>query len=429
MLAGMTDLLGRFELVEKIATGGMGDVYLAYQWGDGGFVRPAVVKRLHQHLSEGAGALDDFRNEAELLGLLAHPGIPHVYDFRFESGRWYVAMEFLRGPTLGAVRRAELGAGRAMPWDAALNVALQLCDILGYVHERRDDRSGELLGIVHGDLSPDNVLLGRDGQVRLLDFGIAGGEEHRQRQRQREKAIRGTLGYIAPEVIAEDQPVDARADVFALGVLIYEMTTGQRLFPGDGLNYVNAVLERSPTPPGELREHYPRELGALLARALSRDVDERPADMQALYGALEAVARARDLSVAKSIVRDYAEGLVPARDDRRLVPRERPQGLVTQALPTVAAVNDPTKLSAQERAEILAGLSDFLLPEVEELEADVLEELHSSRPPPGAAGTLRASTPPRIPPPPPAPSAPPARAESEAESEPRPDLGVAGERD
>ncbi len=167
--------------------------------------------------------------------------------------------------------------------------------------------------------------------------------------------------------------------------------------------------------------------------------------MQALHGALEAVARARDLRVAKGIVRDYAESLVPARDDRRFVPRERPQGLATQALPTVAAADDPTKLSAEERAEILAGLSDFLLPEVEELESDVLEELHSSRPPPRAAGTVRASTPPRIPPPPPAPSAPPPQAEMrspgrlepdegagagiEAESKPRPPLDLAGEHD
>ncbi|MEZ4250598.1 MAG: serine/threonine-protein kinase [Polyangiales bacterium] len=393
----MADLLGRFELVEKIATGGMGDVYLAHQWGDGGFVRASVVKRLHPHLSERPTALDDFRNEAALLALLAHPGIPHVYDFRFENGRWYIAMEYVRGPTLGAIRRAEQSIGRVMPWKVAIGVALQLCDILGYVHERRDDVSDEPLGIVHGDLSPENVILGRDGQVRLLDFGIAGGAEHRQRQREREKGIRGTLGYIAPEAISKDQPVDQRADVFVLGVLLYEMSTGQRLFPGDGLNYVNAVLQQSPKPPSEHRDDYPKELERVLYQVLSRDVDERLAGTRELRRALEEVARAHDLPVGGRVVSDYAETLYPAREDRRLALRERPEVLATQELPILEPADDPSRLSAQEREEMLAGLQDFLLPEMEELEAELLVE--SQSPPALASAPV-----PRMPPPPPPPS-------------------------
>lgn len=407
MLPRMADLLGRFELVDKLATGGMGDVYLAHQWGDGGFVRPAVVKRLHPHLGERPAALDDFRNEAAILALLAHPGIPHVYDFRFDHGRWYIAMEYVRGPTLGAVRRAEQSIGRIMPWKAALGVTLQLCDILGYVHERRDDVSDEPLGIVHGDLSPENVILGRDGQVRLLDFGIAGGSDHRQRQREREKGIRGTLGYIAPEAISKDQPVDHRADLFVLGVLLYEMTTGQRLFPGDGLTYVNAVLQQAPRPPSEHRRDYPEDLEAVLAQVLSRDVDERPPGTRELRRALEDVARAHDIPLGGRVVSDYAETLYPAREDRRLALRERPEVLATQELPALEAHDDPASLSADERAEMLAGLSDFLLPEMEELEAELLEDTKSSLPP--ARTDTRG---PRMPPPPPAPPVTPSQTET-----------------
>lgn len=400
----MADLLGRFELVDKLATGGMGDVYLAHQWGDGGFVRPSVVKRLHPHLGERATALDDFRNEAALLALLAHPGIPHVYDFRFDQGRWYIAMEYVRGPTLGAIRRAEQSIGRVMPWKSALGVALQLCDILGYVHERRDDVSDEPLGIVHGDLSPENVILGRDGQVRLLDFGIAGGADHRQRQRDREKGIRGTLGYIAPEAISKDQLVDHRADIFVLGVLLYEMTTGHRLFPGDGLTYVNAVLQQAPILPSEHRRDYPSDLEAVLMQVLSRDVDERPPGTRELRRALEEVAREHDIPLGGRVVSDYAETLYPAREDRRLALRERPEVLATQELPVLEAPQDPSTLSADERADVLAGLSDFLLPDMEELEAELLEETKSSHPP--ARTAAQTGTRGRVPPPPAPPVTP-----------------------
>ncbi|MBX3247584.1 MAG: serine/threonine protein kinase [Myxococcales bacterium] len=384
----MPEILGRFELVDKLATGGMGDVYLAKQWGDGGFVRQVVVKRLHPHLSERPAQLDDFRNEAQLLGLLTHPGIPHIIDFRFEQGRWYIAMEHVRGPTLGAVRRAEQSIGRVMPWKAAIGVTLQLCDILGYVHERRDDLSDEPLGIVHGDLSPENVILGRDGQVRLLDFGIAGDVEHRQRQREREKGIRGTLGYIAPEAISKDQPVDQRADVFVLGVLLYEMTTGQRLFPGDGLNYVNAVLQREPVAPSEHRRDYPADLEAVLLRTLARDVDARPAGTRELRRALEDVARAHELPTSGRVVSDYAETLFPAREDRLLQPSVRPDSLETRELPAVPLETDPNLLSPEERAEVLADLRDLMLPDMEELDPDELASI-----PPRAA-----------PPPPPSPT-------------------------
>lgn len=378
----MPEILGRFELVDKLAVGGMGDVYLAKQWGDGGFVRQVVVKRLHPHLSERAAQLDDFRNEAQLLALLTHPGIPHILDFRFEGERWYIAMEHVRGPTLGAVRRAEQSIGRIMPWKVAIGVTLQLCDILGYVHERRDDVTDHPLGIVHGDLSPENVILGRDGQVRLLDFGIAGDAEHRQRQRAREKGIRGTLGYIAPEAISNDQPVDQRADVFVLGVLLYEMTTGQRLFPGDGLNYVNAVLQQDPVAPSEHRHDYPADLETVLLRTLARDVDERPAGTRELRRALEDVAKAHDLLVGGRVVSDYAETLFPAREDRLLQASVIPEALETQELLAEPTETDPNLLSDEERAEMLADLRDLMLPDMEELGPDEITTLPPRAAPP-----------------------------------------------
>lgn len=408
----MPEPLGRYELARKIATGGMGDVYFAHQWGDGGFVRPSVVKRLHPHLAERGTALDDFRNEAKLLAQLTHPGIPHVYDFRFLEGRWFIAMEFVRGPTLAEVRRAEASIGRTMPWKAALSVVLQLCDVLAYVHDRRDDDSDEPLGIIHGDLSPANVILGRDGQVRLLDFGIAGSVEHRRQQREREKGIRGTLGYLAPEQIRHERTPDRRADVFVLGVLLYEMTTGQRLFPGDGLNFMNAVLERSPRPPTEWREDYPRELERIVLHALQREPEHRPASTRELQHALETFAKANQVPVGERVIIDYAETLFPAREDARVTPGEKPGGMETESMPAVPMpMSDAPPegtLTAEEREEVLRDLQD-LFPS-EERALDDEEPAFASEPPEPLSLPPEAlqSAPPSVqPPPPPIPPTPP----------------------
>lgn len=375
----MTDLLGRYELVEKLATGGMADIFLARQWGDGGFVRGAVVKRLHPHMAERPAILDDFRNEAQLLAILEHAAIPVVFDFRADEGTWFLAMQHVKGPTLGQVIRAERDIGRVMPWTMAVTVAMQLCDVLGYVHEKCDDVTGQPLGIVHGDLSPENVILRHDGGVKLLDFGIAGSAEHRERQRSRDKGIRGTLGYISPEQVDHRHLPDARADLFVLGVLLYEATTGTRLYPGDGLTFMNAVLDRDAPRPSTRIPDYPRELEEVLMSVLQRDASARPRNALQLKAMLHELVGDRTHGLAS-----YTESLFPAAQELQVAISAKPEAIESTSIPPPELSSDSgsSTLTEEEHEEMLQDLHDLFSPESVEM------DLRDTNPPPASGGGL-----------------------------------------
>lgn len=362
----MTDLLGRYELVEKLATGGMADIFLARQWGDGGFVRAAVIKRLHSHLAERPAVLDDFRNEAQLLAILEHDAIPVIFDFRHEDDTWFLAMQHVKGPTWGQVIRAERDIGRVMPWTMAVTIAMQLCDVLGYVHDKRDDVTGQSLGIVHADLSPENVIVRHDGGVKLLDFGIAGSAEHRERQRDRDKGIRGTLGYISPEQVDHRHLPDARSDLFVLGVLLFEATTGTRLYPGDGLNFMNAVLDRDPPRPSSRVDDYPKELEEVLMNVLQREADARPRNALQFKAMLHELVGDRTHGLAS-----YTESLFPSTQEKTLAISARPEAIQATSIPPVELAPDSgnNELTAEEHEEVLQDLHDLFSPDSVEIDA------------------------------------------------------------
>lgn len=365
-MARMTDLLGRYELVEKLATGGMADIFLARQWGDGGFVRSAVIKRLHPHMAERATILDDFRNEAQLLAIFDHSGIPVILDFRAEEGTWYLAMQHVKGPTWGQVIRAERDIGRVMPWTMAVTIAMQLCDVLGYVHDKCDDATGEPLGIVHGDLSPENVIVRHDGGVKLLDFGIAGSAAHREQQRARDKGIRGTLGYISPEQVDHRHLPDARADLFVLGVLLYEATTGTRLYPGDGLVFMNSVLDQDPPRPSSRVPDYPPELEEALMQVLQRDASARPRNALQFKAMLHELVGDRTHGLAS-----YTESLFPASNETQLAISAKPEAIKATSIPPMeltAADSGSNELTDEEHEEMLQDLHDLFSPDSVEME-------------------------------------------------------------
>lgn len=381
-MARMTDLLGRYELVEKLATGGMADIFLARQWGDGGFVRSAVIKRLHPHMAERATILDDFRNEAQLLAILEHPAIPVVLDFREEESTWYLAMQHVKGPTWGQVIRAERDIGRVMPWTMAVTIAMQLCDVLGYVHDKSDDATGEPLGIVHGDLSPENVIVRHDGGVKLLDFGIAGSAAHREQQRSRDKGIRGTLGYIAPEQVDHRHLPDGRADLFVLGVLLYEATTGTRLYPGDGLAFMNSVLDRDAPRPSSVVPEYPLELEAVLMQVLQRDASARPRNALQFKAMLHELVGDRTHGLAS-----YTESLFPVTNEKQLAISAKPEAIQATSIPPMELASDSgsnrltDELTAEEHEEVLQDLHDLFSPDSVEMELP-----RDTRPPDALSG-------------------------------------------
>ncbi len=305
----MGENLGRYELVEKLATGGMADVWLARQWGSGEFRRDVVVKRLHPHLAEQPGPRADFENEATLLAILARPGIPHVYEFsEGPDGRPYVVMERVQGPTLAAALEAE----RPAPIELVLAAGAGIAELLAHVHRLMDSATGQCLHIVHGDVTPDNVLLGPEGRVSLLDFGIAGSAAYRETRQPTVEGLRGTLGYIAPEgVRSARELVDHRADLFSLGVVLFELLTGERPFPEGGVAFVNAVVEQDPPRPRERRAEISEALDDLVMELLAKHPAQRP------ESAAEVRARLRSLPEApaqpEEAVARFVDAHFPAR--------------------------------------------------------------------------------------------------------------------
>ncbi|MFK8000536.1 MAG: serine/threonine protein kinase [Polyangiales bacterium] len=356
----MADRIDRYEIVRKLATGGMADVFLALQWGDGGFVREVVVKRLHPHMSGDKSLLEDFRNEADLLARLGGPGIPHVHEFRCSSGReWYMAMEHVPGPTVCELVR-ETSAGTPLPLHVALSIGVELCRILDAVHDYVDPASGEEFGVVHGDLTPSNVVIDGRGHVHLLDFGIAGGNDHRRSRMGGDYGIRGTVGYFPPEAAQSSELSDRRADVFSLGALLYELVTGEDAFTRVAIEYLNAIPVGPSARPCEVDGSLAPALDDLIMLCLSPDPNDRPQLAGDVANALEALASEEGLELGSSHLADYVQAYFPVQAGDSELAEESPAHR-DFVIPIPDAVEDPSGavLSADERDELLADLALF----------------------------------------------------------------------
>lgn len=337
----------------------MAEIFIARQWGDGGFQREVVIKRMHPHLAEQRRRLSEFCAEGRWMARIEHAGLPAIHDVRHEDGQWYCVMERLRGLTLGAARRHEREMGRTMRWDVVFSVAIQLCETLHAVHDLCDEQ-GRHCGLIHGDLGPENIFLGRDGRVRLIDFGLATDTAARQTLEGSESGIRGTVGYIAPEMIAEARNADRRADLYVVGVLLYELTTGTRMIEGDGMAYVNAVLAGPPPPPsGRTDRDYPAAVEAVILRCLQRDPAKRFSDLRKLRLALENLAKTLDLRIGTDVVGTYASALQPESDEP-IAPKTVPPPFVVHADEVLEPEPvDDSVLSAEEHDALVADLDLF----------------------------------------------------------------------
>jgi len=264
---------GRYLLEERIGGGGMATVYRATFSVEGGFEKEVALKVIRGELSEDPQFIHMFLDEARLSGSLSHPNIVQTFDFGQVEGIYYLAMELVRGRTLAAIletlRENRLRLGTA----ASLFVAKELARALDYAH-RAVGPDGESLGIVHRDVSPQNVLVSREGHVKLADFGIA--KAALRSQITQPGRVRGKCSYMAPEQ-ARGLEVDARADVFALGAVLWECLVGRRLFDGstDAVVLLD-VIEKEIPPPSRFVRGIPPEVDRAVLRLLERDLDRRP---------------------------------------------------------------------------------------------------------------------------------------------------------
>lgn len=268
---------GRYLLLEPIGHGGMAEVFRAVAHGVEGFQRVFVIKRILKEKSQSKDFIEMFVAEARVSALLNHPNIVQSYDFGQINGSYFISMEYLRGKDLLTLMRQLRACQKSLDPMVAAHIAQQVAAGLHYAHSLTGP-GGKPLDIVHRDVSPSNIMLLRTGGVKLLDFGIAKvGQSHRKEgaDASDDTFIKGKLSYLSPEQIRGDT-LDARSDVFSLGVCLWEMLTGRRLFfDKNDLTIMKNVLDRPVVPPSMQRSDVPTALDYIVVRALERDVTRR----------------------------------------------------------------------------------------------------------------------------------------------------------
>jgi serine/threonine-protein kinase len=290
-----------YELVSKIKTGGMADVYLARRIGRAG-VQSVVVKRLRDEILGDPAIARMFAWEAWITSRLCHQNIVHFYDFTHFQGCDYLVLEHVSGADLGAIFRSACAAGEPVSFDAVLDTGIGIARALDCAHRLADDQ-GRLIGLVHRDVSPQNILISTSGEVKLIDFGVAKTTSVHV-PRDTAKGLKGKVGYLTPEQV-RGQPVDARSDVYALGIVLFEMIAGRRLFRRSrDVDTLRAVLNPEIPLLGELRPDCPEALSRLVHRAL----EANPADRFE-----SAFAMGRALSAIRARTGEAAEGEALAR--------------------------------------------------------------------------------------------------------------------
>jgi serine/threonine-protein kinase len=264
--------LGRYLLCYELASGGMATVYLARVEGPAGFEKLVALKVIHPHLVNEPGFIEMFLDEARIVAQISHPNVCSVFDFGEADETYYIAMEYLVGETSSRLMRMIAKKPDRRSTLVVAKVAADACEGLHAAHELRGP-DGRALAVVHRDVTPQNLFVGYDGAVRVVDFGVASavGRVHQTTA----GALKGKYAYMAPEQVLQ-QTVDRRADVWSLGVCLWEMLALRRLFRrGNEYETLQAVTQDPIPPPSVLRPDVPTALDAVVLRALERDPGER----------------------------------------------------------------------------------------------------------------------------------------------------------
>ncbi len=275
---------GDYQLLKKLATGGMAQIYLARQQGMEGFEKFLVVKRILPHLAENDDFIKMFLDEARIAARLNHPNIVQIFNLGAQDDSYFIAMEFIHGEDVRRVwKRADLKA-KPIPVPLVARIIMDACGGLDYAHKKVDSQ-GKPLNIVHRDISPQNILVTFEGGVKVVDFGIAKAAD--QATVTKSGVLKGKYSYMSPEQ-ASGQKIDRRSDIFALGVVLYELTTGTRLFKrANDIQTLNAVTECEVLPPSEVNPALPKDFDPIVMKALAKRPEDRYQEAILFQAALE----------------------------------------------------------------------------------------------------------------------------------------------
>jgi serine/threonine protein kinase len=302
--------LGKYEVMRKIATGGMAEIYLARVRGTAGFEKIVVLKRILPHIAQDASFRAMFLDEARLAATLQHPNIADVYDVGEFDGELFFTMEYIHGQDVRTMRIVTRKQHEHIPLAIGLAIIHGTASALDYAHDKRDS-NGVLLGLVHRDVSSSNVILSYDGAIKLLDFGIARATVHQHKTQT--GTLKGKIPYMSPEQ-CRGQVLDRRSDLFSLGVLMFELTVGRRPFRGTSdFEIMDQIVNQGAPAPTSLVTGYPPELEAIVLKLLARDPAARFQTADELLHELDPFLAQHRLWVSTKPLGKYMRGMFEER--------------------------------------------------------------------------------------------------------------------
>jgi serine/threonine-protein kinase len=310
----------RYTILERLGGGGQAEVFKGVAETISGFRKSVAIKRVLPNLTSNPQFVAMFLDEARLSLHLQHTNVVHVFDIsKADDGTYFLVMEFVDGCDLKAVLEREHRRGRTLEFQLTIQIAIECCKGLHYAHQLANPETGEPLHIVHRDISPPNIMLSKNGEVKVVDFGLA--KANSQVEITDQGVVKGKFSYLSPEA-ASGQEIDARTDVFALGIILWEMFTGRRLFYAD-TPYRTVELVREARVPSITAQNpnVDPELDSIVRKALARDAEERFQSAADLGDALSQYLFTHELKVTSrdviSLVRD-----TKVEKERRASPKD-----------------------------------------------------------------------------------------------------------
>ncbi len=318
--------IGRYQLLARLASGGMAEIYLARQTGIGGFEKLVVVKRILPHLAKEKTFVEMFLDEAVIAAQLNHPNIVQIYDLGQADENYYIAMEYLEGESLGHLASEGTRLAKPLPPGLAAGIVAQICDGLAYAHTFEDEQ-GRALGIVHRDISPHNVIVLISGMVKVVDFGIA--KAATKAHQTKVGTLKGKLAYMSPEQCMGSK-VDARSDIFSLGVVLWELLTRKRLFKRDvEPAMIRAIMDEPIPKVNTIRDDVPAGLAEIADRALNKKPEDRFQSSAEMAIALRDFLKAEAGEAGASQIADYMHQVLgdKARTKKHVLDEIRKKGV------------------------------------------------------------------------------------------------------
>jgi serine/threonine-protein kinase len=335
---------GKYELISRLAAGGMAEIFLARTKSLQGFEKYLVIKKILRNRTSDQEFVRMFLDEARLAATLDHPNIVQIYDVGHVDAEYYIAMEYLRGHNLIEIVRsgAKLGYSKP-PLEHVMSMLTGACAGLHYAHEKRD-MQGRPLEIVHRDVTPQNIVVSFDGAVKIVDFGIA-----KAATREVETlagTLKGKIGYMSPEQ-CRGLPVDRRSDLFAVGIILYELTTGKRLYhERSDFETLKKIIEGPVPSPRDILPFYPAALNAIVVRCLQKNADDRYQTARDLHADLDAFSRDNQLVTGTVPLAQYMERVFA---DEIAAQKNVDQGGLALAQQMATASSQPSYLGETSR--------------------------------------------------------------------------------